>query len=235
MQLLALIPLLLLLLQPISVLATTPNNDHMEKLKPGGVRREDTRPVRISFYDRGESKNEDRNLTCDEGDKGEKAVACRPLPFGDCCQGGNKELFDSARSDQVDGWTSFAVYTDNDRNSCGISPKSTKDSDITCLAGGEHGMTIFSVSLEGDNSGGGDGGGDDASIRENMGASKRKKRAVRAEWYTFTFRGMNYHIRMNSSLGETYRNLATKAEQREFAMEHGEPVPVVGRRVRAAR
>lgn len=96
-------------------------------------------------------------------------------------------------------------------------------------------MTIFGAAVEGDNSGGGDGGGEDASIRENMGASKRKKRAVRAEWYTFTFRGMNYHIRMNSSLGETYRNLATKAEQREFAMEHGEPVPVVGRRVRAAR
>lgn len=90
--------------------------------------------------------------------------------------------------------------------------------------------------MEGDNSGGCNGGGDDASIKENRGASKPKKRAVRAEWYTFTFRGMNYYIRMNSSLGETYRNLATKAEQREFAMEHGEPVPVLGpRRVRAAR
>lgn len=102
-------------------------------------------------------------------------------------------------------------------------------------------MTIFGTSVGGDNGGGGNGGGgngggDDASIQENRGASKPKRRAVRAEWYTFTFRGMNYHIRMNSSLGETFRNLATKAEQREFAMEHGEPVPVVGpRRVRAAR
>lgn len=126
---------------PVSTLAITPDNDHMEVLKPGGVRHQDTSPV----------------------------------------------------------------------------------------------TTIFGASVEGDNSGGGNGGGNDASIRDNRGASKPKKRAVPAEWYTFTFRGMNYHIRMHSSLGETYRNLATKAEQREFAMEHGEPEPVVGRRVRAAR
>lgn len=207
----------------------------MERLKPGGVRREDTGPVKISLYDHGESDNEDPNLTCDEGDEGEKATTCRLLPFGDCCQGGNNELFDSARFDEIDGWTSFAIYTGNDRDPCGILLSSTKDWDKTCLAGGEHGMTIFGAAVESDNSGGGDGGGDDASTRENMRAIKRKKRAVRAEWYTFTFRGMNYHIRMNSSLGETYRNLATKAEQREFAMEHGEPVPVVGRRARAAR
>lgn len=154
-------PLLLLLLQPVSVPATTPNNDHTEKLKPpvsghattpdnnhmerlklGGVRREDTGPVR---------------------------------------------------------------------------------------------MTVLGASVEGDNSGGGNGGGNDASIHENGGPSKPKKRAVRADWYTFQFHGMMYHIRMNSSLGDTYRSLATKAEQREFAMEHGEAEPVWGRRVRAAR
>lgn len=103
MQLLALIPLLLLLLQPVSILATTPDNDHMERLKPGGVRREDTGPVSMSLYEQGESNNEDPNLTCDEGDEGEKALTCRLLPSGDCCQGGNNELFDSARFDQVDG------------------------------------------------------------------------------------------------------------------------------------
>lgn len=207
----------------------------MERLKLGGVRREDTDPLRISLYDQDESNNEDPNLTCDEGDEGEKAVTGRLLPFGDCCQGENNELFDSARFDQVDGWTNFAIYTGNDRNPCGILLRSTKDWDTTCFAGGEHGMTTFGASVEGDNSGGGNSGGKDASVQENRGESKPKKRAVRAEWYTFTFRGMNYHIRMNSSLGETYRNLATKAEQREFAMEHGEPQPVVGRRVRAAR
>ncbi|KAJ0109369.1 hypothetical protein J7T55_000294 [Diaporthe amygdali] len=147
MQLLAPIPLLLLLLRPVSVLTTTPNNDHMEKLKP---------PV-----------------------------------------------------------STLATSPDNDR--------------------GEHGITNSGASVEGDNSGGGNGGGNNVSIQDNRGASKPKKRAVRADWYTFTFLGMNYHIRMNSSLGETYRNLATKAEQREFAMEHGEPEPVVGRRVWAAR
>lgn len=86
----------------------------MEKLKPGGVRREDTGPVRMSLYDHGESDYEDPNLTCDEGNGGEKAVTCRLLPFGDCCQGGN-ELFDSARFDQVAGWTSFTLNTGNGR------------------------------------------------------------------------------------------------------------------------
>lgn len=142
---------------PVSTLATTPDNDHMERLKPGGVRREDTGPVRISLHDQGESDNEKPNLTCDKGD-------------------------------------------------------------------------------EGDNSDGGNGGGNDASIQNNGEASKPKKRAVRAEWYTYHYRGMMYHIRINSSLGETYRNLATKAEQREFAMEHGEAEPgFKGPRVRAAR
>lgn len=123
---------------PVCGVATTPDNDHLEGLKPGGVRRQNTGPVRISLYDQGESDNEDPNLTCDEGDDGEKAVTCRLLPFGDRCQGGNNELFDSARFDQVDGWT-----TGNERDPCGILLSSTKDWGFTCLAGGEHGMTIF--------------------------------------------------------------------------------------------
>lgn len=65
---------------PVSGLATTPDNDHMERLKPGGARREDTGPIRISFYDQGESDKEEPNLTCDEGEAGEKAVTCR-LPL----------------------------------------------------------------------------------------------------------------------------------------------------------
>lgn len=128
---------------------------------------------------------------------------------------------------------SFGIYIDNSPNSYRMLLRSTNDWDITCLAGGEQGMTIFGASGEGDNSGRGNGGGNDASIQDNGEARKPKKRAVRAEWYTYTYRGMMYHIRMNSSLGETYRNLATKAEQREFAMEHGEPEPAFGgRRVR---
>lgn len=103
MQLFARIPLLLLLFQPVSILATTPDSDHMEKLKPGGLRREDTSLVKISLYDQGESGNENPTLACDEGDEGEKAVTSKPLPFSNCCQGENNELFDSARFDQVDG------------------------------------------------------------------------------------------------------------------------------------
>lgn len=95
-------------------------------------------------------------------------------------------------------------------------------------------MTNFGISVKGDNSDGGNGGGDDASLQENWGEIKPKKRAVRAEWYTFSYRGMDYYINRYSSLGETFRNLRTKAERRDFAMEHGEPSPILGpRRVRA--
>ena len=82
----------------------------------------------------------------------------------------------------------------------------------------------------------GDSGGNDASMGEKRWEIKPKKRAVRADWYSFYFRGMIYNIKMNSSLGETYRNLATKAEQRNFMIEKGEAEPrISGRRVRAAR
>lgn len=103
MPLFALIPLLLLLFQPVSTLANTPDDDHMEKLKTGGVCLEDTGPVRISLYDQGESGNKDPNLACDEGDEGGKAVTCKPVPFSNCSRGENSELFNSARFDQVDG------------------------------------------------------------------------------------------------------------------------------------
>lgn len=197
MQLLALIPLLLLLLQPVSVLATTPNNDHLEKPKP---------PV--------------STLATTPDDHMEKlklpVSALATIPDNDHVEKLNPPVCGLATSPNNDHMERLKLG--------GVRHEDT----------GPARMTIFDAFVEGDNSGGGNGGGNDASIQKG-GTSKPKKRAVRAEWYTFQFRGMMYHIRMNSSLGETYRNLATKAEQREFAMEHGEAEPVWGRRVRAVR
>lgn len=65
---------------------------------------------------------------------------------------------------------------------------------------------------------------------------KPKKCAVRANWRSFLSHGTMYHIKMNSSLRETYRNLATKAERRNFIIGNGEAEPYIGgSRVRAAR
>lgn len=76
----------------------------------------------------------------------------------------------------------------------------------------------------------------DASTEENREGSKPKKRAVRAEWYSFIYRGTMYHIKMNSPLGETYKSLATKAEQRNFMIENGEAEPYIcGSRVPGKR
>lgn len=205
----------------------------MEKVKPGGVRRETTGPVKISLF--AGNDDEEANPHCGEGEEGAKAVSCRTLPSSDCCQDGDDELFESANKNQADGRTSSAICTGNDDSPCNTLLRSTNSRDITCLAGGEQGRTISGAPVEGsagDGDGHGDGGGNNASTGEK----KRKKRAVRAQWYSFQFRGMMYHIKINSSLGETYKSLATKAEQREFMIEHGEAEPYVsGCRLRAAR
>lgn len=195
MQLLALIPFLLLLLQPVPVLTTNPNNDNMETLEP---------PVSTL------ATTPDNNYL-------EKL---KPPVSGLATTPNNDDMERLRpgavrRKDTVP--VRISLYDQGERDN--------EDPNLTCHERDE-----------GDNSGGGSGSGNDASIQENRGQSKPKKRAVRAEWYTYHYRGMMYHIRINSSLGETYRNLATKAEQREFAMEHGEAEPgFTGPRVKAAR
>lgn len=37
------------------------------------------------------------------GEEGKKAVSCRGLLLGDCCQGRNDKLFGSANNNQADG------------------------------------------------------------------------------------------------------------------------------------
>ncbi|KAK2598640.1 hypothetical protein N8I77_012035 [Diaporthe amygdali] len=209
----------------------------MEKMKAGGVRHDDEGPVNITLFDRGD--DEGPNLQCDPGDDGSKAVTCRETPFGDCCQGEERnELIDSASNNQAEGWKSFAIYSGNDRSPCNTFARSTSSSDIKCLDGGEQGWTISGAAVEG-STGDGDGdngGGNDAAVEENRGGNKPKKRARRANLYSFLLRETMYHIEINSSLGETYRNLATKAEQREFMIEHGKAEPYNrGSRLWAAR
>ncbi|KAG6359804.1 hypothetical protein INS49_010857 [Diaporthe citri] len=207
----------------------------MEKVKPGGVSRDNTGPVKISLFDQG--NDEEANLRCDEGEEGEKAVSCRILPSSHLCQGGDDEMFNSANNNQAEGWTRFAISSSNDHNPCHTFLQSTNSRDIISLDGGEQGMIISGAFVEGSSGDGDDdGGGNNASTEENRGESEPKKRAVRADWYSFFFRGTVYHIKMNSSLGETYQSLATKAEQRNFMIENGEAEPYIcGSRVRAAR
>lgn len=226
MQLLAIIPLLLL--QPITVITTTTDNDNdnMEKTEKGGVRRDDEGSVKISLFDRGDDRGP--NLQCDPGDDGSKAGTRSDIPFGDCCQGKERnELFDSASHNQAEGWESVAIYSGNDRGPYNTFARSTSSSDIKCLDGGEQGWTISGAAVGGStgDGDGDDGGGNDAAMEEKRGENKPKKRARRANMYSFLIRETMYHIEINSSLGETYRNLATKAEQREFMIEHGKAEP----------
>ena len=65
-------------------------------------------PVEITLGQAGE--DDSPNLNCDDSDP-DLGVICTDLPFGDCCQGENDELFDSADNNQADGWTSFGVYS----------------------------------------------------------------------------------------------------------------------------
>lgn len=103
----------------------------------------------------------------------------------------------------------------------------TSSSDIKSLDGGEPERTNSGASAE-HSTGDGDGddrGGNDATMEENIEEEKPQKRAVRANLYAFIIRDTIYHIEIKSSLGETYRNLATKAEQREFMIKHGMAKP----------
>lgn len=201
----------------------------MEKAKPRGVRRDNTGPVKTPRFDR--DNDEEPNLRSDEGEKGEKSVSCRVLPFGACCHKDN-ELFDSANNNQAEGSTGLAIYSGNDHSPYSTFTQKTNSWNITCVAGGEQGRTVEGSSGDGD----GNGVGDDASTEEKRRANKPKKRAVRAAWYSYQFRGTMYHIKMDSSLGRTYQSLGTKAEQRDFMTENGEAEPCLcGSRLRAAR
>lgn len=91
---------------PVPVLTTTTttttiDNDNMERVQPDGVRRDDAGPVKTSLLDTGDD-NKAVSLHSDEGDKGRKAVLCRSLLLGDCCQGRVDELlFDSTNNNQA--------------------------------------------------------------------------------------------------------------------------------------
>lgn len=115
----------------------------------------------------------------------------------------------------------------NDRSPCDTFTGSTSSSDIKCPDGGEQETTNSGAAAEGSSgdADGDDGGGNDATMEKNTEEDKPQKRAVRANMYAFITRDTIYHIEIKSSLGETYRNLPTKAEQREFMIKHGKAKP----------
>lgn len=202
MQLLAfIIPSLLLLLQPLSVLATTPDNDSMKKPSP---------PVSVP-------------ATTSDKENMEKLNPLDPV------------LATTPDNKHVEKIKPGGVRREGTVNPaegpCSVLLKSTTDPDVDCMDGGEHVMTISDGAVEGND---GDGDGKDASMQENKEPVKRK-RVHHPTLYTWLVRGMKYHIEINSPLGETYRNLSTRAEQRAFAMEHGTQRPAQGTRLWAAR
>lgn len=203
----------------------------MDMDHPAGVRRDDEGPVDITLFDSAE--DEDANLECDESDP-ERGLTCSDLPFGDCCQGEHNELFDSAKNNKAAGWTSFAVYSGNDRSPCQQIITSTTD-DNDCLPGGPAGSSITGAAVEG-STGDGDGDGKNTTTDENGEKNeKKKKRAVRANLYSYRIGGTIYHIPINSSLGEVYRNL-DRAQQLDFMIKNGlaKPYSNTGR-LRVAR
>lgn len=222
MQRVALIPLLPL--QPIDFLTITTDNRKMDNGKPAVTRRDDKGTAEMSLHDRGDQ--EEPNLNCDKTDE-ERQVTCSHLPFADCCQAGENELSNSTNHNHTEGWTSFTICSGNNRAPYRTRTGATSSSDTKCLASGESGLTVPGAAMEG-STGDGDGGNDDdAAAGENRGGTEPKKRAVRANLYAYRIAGTIYHITINSPLGEAYRNLSTKAEQREFMIRNGAAKPYV--------
>lgn len=129
-------------------------------------------------------------------------------PLGRCGQAeeDNKQ-FDSVWNDQSEGQTAFGV------------PSSNKDN--PCLPGCYSELTMSGNAVHGLN-----GDGDHATTEEKTGENEtKKKHAHRATLYTNRYKGILYHVPINSSLGETYRSLVDKAERLEFMMKNGEERP----------
>lgn len=213
---------LLLFFHPLSVLTTNTDTNNMARDHPAGVRHDDEGPVDITLFDSAEDDDEP-NLDCDDSDP-DRGMTCEDIPFGDCCQGEENELFDSAKSNKAAGWTSFSVYAGDDRSPCQQIITTTSSGDIDCLAGGPAGSSITGAAVEGstgDGDGNGDGDGKNTTTDGNGEKSeKKKKRAVRANLYSWRIGGTIYHIPIKSSLGEVYRNL-TRAEQLDFMIQNG--------------
>ena len=185
---------------------------------------DDDGPVDLTLWGSGEA-DEFPNLDRDGSDP-EKGIACLDIPFGDCCQGENDELFDSIEHNTAPGWTRLVAHTGPPEDHCQQVITSTDHLD--CLSGGRSGFTIHGASVEGSEDDGGDDGGDHgdnaAAEAETTGREVKKKRAVRASHYTYRHPdGFLWYIPINSSLGEAYRKLATGREKSQFIAEHGVP------------
>lgn len=217
MQLVGITLLQVLFFHPLPVLTTTTDTNNMDRDHPAGVRRDDEGRIDITLSE--SAGDEDASLECDVSDP-ERGMPCSDLPSGDCCQVEHNELFDSARNNKAPRWTSFSVYSGDDRNPCQQIITSTSSADTDCLAGGPAGSSITGAAVEG-STGDGDGDGKNTTTDENGEKNdKKKKRAVRANLYSYRVGGTIYHIPIKSSLGEVYRNLP-RAQQLDFMIKNG--------------
>jgi len=95
------------------------------------ARRDSEDPVDITLWQGGDGGP---NLTCDDSND-DLGTTCDNIPFGDCCQGDEGDLFDSAFNNQADGWTSFGIYAGPDDDACRQVIRSTSSRDTSGLAG----------------------------------------------------------------------------------------------------
>ncbi|KAJ0115203.1 hypothetical protein J7T55_001613 [Diaporthe amygdali] len=129
----------------------------------------------------------------------------------------DKDKPDVMRGDDKDPINMTICVSGNDEDQNLTRGNSTPDLGVAC--------NNLPDPVEGSN-----GDGDDAATEEKMGKNeKKKKRAVRATLYTARYDGKLYHVPINSSLGEAYRNLVTKAERLEFMIKNGVAEPYTSR------
>ncbi|GAB1316869.1 hypothetical protein MFIFM68171_07079 [Madurella fahalii] len=205
---------ILLLLQSTTTLAIvmasdTPGSAPVEK------RNGDTGPVTITLWTSGD--NTQPNLNCDDSDL-ELGVTCDDIPFNECCFGvEDGELFDSANHNQARGWRKLGVYA-------GVAdPCETviQEKKKFCLAGSPSGMSITGAIVKGPSG---------RKKREDGSVEGPKPRGVRANKYTVRVRDTDYHVDIDSPLGEQYRNLTSIEAKRDFMLKHGEPRPTLNKR-----
>ncbi|GAB1316798.1 hypothetical protein MFIFM68171_07008 [Madurella fahalii] len=217
---------ILFLFQSTITLAIAMTTDKMDSSleQHGVVKRSDngeSGPVDITLW-QGPDDGEP-NLTCDDADA-DLGVTCEDLPFGDCCMGeSDDDIFDSADHNEPTGWTNFGIYAGPLADPCQQLLERKRE---VCLAGSSHGSTVTGASVEGPSA---------ARKRQDGSTSGLARRAVRPNKYTHRIRDTDYHLDINSPLGEEYRNLTSKEAKRAFMIKYGEPKPTVNKRWLAKR
>lgn len=123
----------------------------MDSIKSTKARHDDDDLVDITL--RESSENSEPNPNCDDSNP-DFNVTCENISLGECCQGEENELFDSAENNQADGRAGFTFSTGSNDDPCRQITTSSSSSDKTCLAGGSSGMAITGARVEGSEDGG---------------------------------------------------------------------------------